>query len=64
METLIISLPVELKKFLDGKIAKGEYKNYSDYMEQNLSKNMLQEEWRVYLTIVKLHQSFEMHLEV
>lgn len=45
METLIVALPVELKKFLDGQIAKGEYKSYSDYLQQNLSKNMQQSEW-------------------
>ncbi len=45
METLIISLPSELKKFLDGEIAKGKFASYSDYMEKNLAHNMKQEEW-------------------
>ena len=36
METLIISLPVELKDFLNAQIAKGEYKSHSDYVQQML----------------------------
>lgn len=44
METLIISLPVELKDFLNAQIAKGEYKSHSDYVQQNLSKTMQQAE--------------------
>jgi len=36
METLIISLPTELKDFLNTKIAKGEYKSHSDFVQQML----------------------------
>lgn len=36
METLIISLPAELKDFLNAQIAKGVFKNHSDYVQQML----------------------------
>lgn len=39
METLIISLPSELKKFLDEQIAKGQFKSHSDYVEKMLTED-------------------------
>ncbi len=38
MNTLIISLPDDLKKFLDEQVAKGEFSSYSDFMEKSISK--------------------------
>jgi Arc/MetJ-type ribon-helix-helix transcriptional regulator len=36
MNTLIISLPDDLKDFLNAQIAKGEYKSHSDFVQQVL----------------------------
>ncbi len=39
METLTISLPLELKQFLDEKIAQGEFISYSDYVQYKLAQD-------------------------
>lgn len=45
METLILSLPVELRQFLDEQIARGETASYSDYILQKLSKEKDRQEF-------------------
>ena len=41
MQTLIISLPDDLKKFMDEQIAKGLFKNHSDYIETLLTEDKM-----------------------
>lgn len=45
METLIISLPIELKQFLDEQVAKRETTSYSDYILQKLRKDKERQEF-------------------
>lgn len=41
MQTLIISLPDDLKKFMDEQIARGLFKNHSDYFQTLLTEDKM-----------------------